>query len=247
MANDTSTPSGRVAWYLKKLWLNSQTKMAGDTGLTQAAISKVVQGRRNPGRRFLLAVAAHPLVNAGWLLTGDGQPLTTADLGANSGELTLPISERLLGGPIDQWRSYLSPRRLAVTSHYFRDTRYFWVVNSNDFVQLNLLKDDVVLIETAPIWMEHSAQFSGHLCVVQRSSNLELTIAPLHDDPAQQPAVAAQPVRHRRSLIRKGPAGAIAKAVAAKAETAKPAPQPATRLETIVGLVVLQQREWALH
>ena len=148
---DTSSPSGRVIWYLAKIWLGSQTRMASEIKITQAAISKVVLGRRNPGRKLLMAVAAHPLVNAEWLLRGLGSPLRDIDLSGPdaAGHRMIPIASRLLPpGLVEDFQKYLSNKSLPVVAADHRPTRYFFRVGPDDMVEPFVRVNDLLLIES---------------------------------------------------------------------------------------------------
>lgn len=162
-----STPSGRVAWYLRKIWSGSQTRMAADTGLTQAAISKVVLGRRNPGRRFLLAVAGHPLVNGSWLLSGIGDPLLQPGMEGASGELMLPLAERLLPGPVEEHRDYLSGAFIPVFRQDFAASRYWYRIGDADQGLPDLVAGDLLLLESdSSVWTEDPRYARGRICAV---------------------------------------------------------------------------------
>lgn len=70
----------RIDWLLQKLWAGSQSRMAGETGVSQSAISNVTTGRQQPGRKMLEKIAAVPVINLPWLLSGQGQPFINYDV-----------------------------------------------------------------------------------------------------------------------------------------------------------------------
>lgn len=276
MVNDkTLTPSGRVGWYLRKLWLGSQTKMARDTGLSQAAISKVVLGRRNPGRQFLLAVAGHPLVNGAWLLSGVGEPLLQSGGESGAGELMLPLVTRLLPGPVDQLRDRLSEAFVPVLRGDFAATRYWYRISHDDQVDDRLIAGDILLVETDRSWLRRPERLKDVWCAVvpapeakprlgwvdKYKAEMGVIVRPWSEPASSNaPRVTPRVDLPRRALKRKPvPANDV------DANTVGPSPmspvepkqgatlkretaRPAHEglpLSAVVGVVVLMQRRWA--
>jgi len=158
-------PAERVMLLLKKVWSNSQTRMAAEIGMSQSAISNVVTRRQQPGRKLLAAIAAHPLVNANWLLTGDGDPIVV--LGSGVGCRALYVAERLFGGRPEDHGDCLGTM-VEVPTKYYRPTRY-WVEISPDniLIRAEMLKiavGDFVLFE--PDRDGWPTDICGHPCIV---------------------------------------------------------------------------------
>lgn len=65
----------RVRYLYEELFYKNQLEMAQAVEISQAMISKVLNGRRKPGRKFLAALAAYDKVNPEWLYSGTGDPL----------------------------------------------------------------------------------------------------------------------------------------------------------------------------
>lgn len=168
--------SDRFAFLLRKIWGGSQTRMASDCGISQSSISNVITGRQQPGRAILTAVAAHPLVNAQWLLTGAGTPL-----GEFAGASALSVAKTLFMGLPSQNRERLADYLLPVEQHLFSPSRYwFEVVAGNPFVHdsdLSIAIGDKILFE--PDSSGWPSDLRGHPCIarVGRGKNAKLLLA----------------------------------------------------------------------
>jgi hypothetical protein len=65
----------RFTLLLNQLWDGNRSRMARDLKCAQSLVSMIATGKRPPGRDVLAKLGHHPLVNAAWLLTGEGEPL----------------------------------------------------------------------------------------------------------------------------------------------------------------------------
>jgi hypothetical protein len=148
---DPTTETGRFLFLLNKIWAGSRTRMARDIGVTQSAISNVATGRQRPGRKILALLAAHPLVDPGWLLTGQGNPLMSD---APVGEASLPIAAQPFNGlPMDH-PDALEASSYPVPKWLFRDSRYWSRVDAQSpFAEdgkLRIAVGDMLLWEPDP-------------------------------------------------------------------------------------------------
>jgi len=64
----------RIRYLYEELFYKNQLEMARAVEISQTTISKVINGHRKPGRKFLTALAAHAKVNPEWLYSGTGDP-----------------------------------------------------------------------------------------------------------------------------------------------------------------------------
>jgi hypothetical protein len=138
--------------------------MSKETGLTQGAISNVVRGKLPPGRAFLLAVAAHPQVNPGWLLTGEGEPL-------GGKLLALPVAKTLLAGPPEDYPEQLTGEMRPVAESQYRRSRYWLQLQQDDVDALpehvDIRCGDWVVVETAArYWKQSNWNPGERACVL---------------------------------------------------------------------------------
>jgi transcriptional regulator with XRE-family HTH domain len=268
---DKTTAAERVVWLLRKLWGGSQTKMAADTGISQTAISNVITGRRAPGRKFLLAVASHPLVSAAWLLTGEGDRLLALGSESASNAPMLPVASRLLLGPIHEHREHLSGTYMPVSRPDFARSRYWLHVTTSEWARGDVAAGDALLVETDPVWLQNLSLIQDHLCVwIDRQSEPHLDR--LKFDPEMKVLVgrtsAPAPVESRlvpfsysserhRKIVRnkKGPSAqahetndetrnAADKSDATARRDTVAAPPTTVPADAVVGVGVLLQRRW---
>jgi hypothetical protein len=109
-------------------------------------------------------------VNASWLLTGEGQPLTVEETSSQSGAVLLPVSHQLLAGlPSENAGEFVGVQ--PALSDWARPSRY-WYTPGPTAVELNykMLKVEVgdrLLVETdVSIYVGLDALL-GKLCVLQ--------------------------------------------------------------------------------
>lgn len=173
MTSQLSESAQRVQWLLKKVWHGSQSRMAEETGISQSAISNVVTGRQQPGRKMLERLSSSALVNSTWLVTGHGDPLISA--GGEAGRRAAYIARQLFEGLPDDHGDSLG-HMLEVPLPYYRPSRY-WIQIDGDcpllsYDNLRLAEGDHVLFDPdKKTWPKHLA---GHPCVISESGRLTL-------------------------------------------------------------------------
>ena len=174
MKRKLSDVAQRVDLVLNQVWQGSQTRMAGDTGLSQSTISHVLRGRQEPGRRFLEAVSINPLINSTWLLTGKGEPLLTS--GTEAHRRTLYVVTRLFAGHPHEHGDCLEST-LEVPSPYYRPSRYWLPMEADNVLvrqeSLKIAASDVVLFE--PDRSGWPKSIASHPCIV-RNKNRKLSL-----------------------------------------------------------------------
>ena len=174
---DQSTPGGRIAWLLQKIWRGSQSRMAADTGVSQSAVSNVATGRRAPGRKILATVSAHPLVNATWLLTGEGEPLVREEQPGHPGGHFCPVADCLLPGPPRDCRDQLTGQYRPVTAPDYTEYRYWLQIDTEDLVGQGLHRGDWLLLDTDGSWLQRPKVLVGQPCVVRTVDRAKPTLA----------------------------------------------------------------------
>jgi hypothetical protein len=147
---DTSTVEGRVMWVLMNIYGGNQRTMSKDLGISQASISRLARGEQKAGHNLIAAIAANPRIDAGWLLSGRGTPLTDQDRNALSGGRMLPVACEVLPGLPSQTPHLLSGLYFPVADAYAAEERYWlqiqgdapitrvdeWKIKSRDFLLL---------------------------------------------------------------------------------------------------------------
>ena len=164
MKSKLSATAERVDWVLKKVWGGSQTRMAEEIGVSQSAISNVVTGRQEPGRRFLALVASNSLINSTWIITGQGDPLVT--LGSEAGRRAAYVARRLFEGRTDEHGDCLG-HMLEVPLPFYRPSRYWLQIDGasplTEVEQLKIAVGDIILFEPDPNgW---PSDLANHPCV----------------------------------------------------------------------------------
>lgn len=164
-ARPSESAASRIRLLLEKIWEGSQTRMSKETGLTQGAISNVVRDKIPPGRDFLLAVAAHPQVNPGWLLTGEGEPL-------GGKLLALPVAKMLLAGSPKDYLEKLTGEMRPVDESQYRRSRYWLQLQRDDVDALpenvDIRCGDWVVVETAARYWKQTGRNTGErACVIR--------------------------------------------------------------------------------
>jgi hypothetical protein len=168
---DLETPTGRIEWLMRKLFDNSQTRMAKEVGITQSALANVLGGTRKPGLTMLTAIGSHPAVNLPWLITGEGQPLSAPTEPETAKDYYLPISDRLLPGPPDQ--NLEAGEHYPVARPLYRPQRYFCRLRAEHLdglpAELVIRPGDMLLIEAdASEWNSGMKDLRGKICIVRK-------------------------------------------------------------------------------
>lgn len=165
-----STPGQRIAWLLHSVWGQNRSKMAADIGVTPSVLTKVATGRQNPGARLLDAIASYKRINPSWLLKGQGAPLLEEREGL-SDVWPVPISQRLLPGPVDDYRDMLNGTSFPVEKSFFSPSRYWYRIPGSDpAVQAHkskILAGDMLLIETDRKWWADWEDRLNRMCVIR--------------------------------------------------------------------------------
>ena len=174
---DLSTPAGRVAWVLKRVWQGSQSKMGRDIGVTQSAVSAIVTGTRRPGNRFLAKLAAYPMVNANWLFNGLGEPLVAEEQPGLGGRYFCPVADVPLAGSPRNFRDQLTGFYRPVAAPDFDEDRYWFRVTGDDFAVKGVIAGDWLLMDASGTWLKQPQMITGQPCVVRAGRTNAPTIA----------------------------------------------------------------------
>jgi transcriptional regulator with XRE-family HTH domain len=265
----TVTAAGRVEWLLRKIWFGSQTRMARDIGVSKSAVANILAGRRTPGRGFLLAVAAHPLINQTWLLSGEGEPLfvpmqAPIDPPSTATELVLPVADHFLPGPVAQFQDQLRGSYLPVARHDYRPTRYWLHLSSDELSDFGIGASDDLLVETDTRLITQLA-LPEWLCAVTVEAKAPPTLRQLKFDKTSGTLIDATPIAEarlarresapasrpeQRNLARLLPAdpddqnGANEPQASTKSEPTPAIPTATIPLDKVCGTVVLRQARW---
>ncbi len=179
MNHELSELAKRVEWLLKNVWEGVQVKMASDIGVTQSAISNIITGRQQPGRKFLAAVASNPAINSKWLISGDGEPLARPN--SEPGRRALYVARTLFEGYPDDHGDCLGDM-LEVPLRLYRPTRYWFEIPAAcPLVSVSSLKiavGDLVLFE--PDQKGWPDSIKGHPCIV-KSADVQLSLSHVTD------------------------------------------------------------------
>lgn len=165
-----STPADRVTWLLKQVWSDNRSAMARDIGVTHSVLTKIASGTQAPGRQVLSKLAEHPKVNPTWLLTGSGEPLLVKNDSPEEG-WPLPIAAQALPGDMEKFRALLSGESFPVAGAFYRPSRYWLRVSVHEPLakvpQAALNIDDLVLLETDPIFWNHGEMVDKRIVAVR--------------------------------------------------------------------------------
>jgi hypothetical protein len=180
MKRELSELATRVEWLLKNVWEGVQVKMASDIGVTQSAISNIVTGRQQPGRKFLAAVASNPAINSKWLISGDGEPLARPN--SEPGRRALYVARTLFEGLPDDHGDCLGDM-LEVPLRLYRPSRYWFEIPAGCSLvsapELKISAGDLVLFE--PDQKGWPDSIKGHPCIIKSADgDLSLTYAADH-------------------------------------------------------------------
>ena len=176
--------SDRVRQLLEILFARNQSMMAEEIGIAQPVISRVVNGKHQPGKRLLAALAAHPKVNPAWLATGQGEPLLAVADTASSAGWPVPISSCLLPGPPKDHQNQLTPNIHYVPGVTYRETLYAIEARTagtslpEDLLALlRIFPDDLLLIETGQAtWRENLGILHRRIGVLRLQAGNSLRI-----------------------------------------------------------------------
>lgn len=161
----------RVMLLLDQLWEGNRSAMARDLGISHSVINAVAYGQQTPGRKFLKALSADPRVNAIWLEDGTGEPFSGAGTATPTSMASLfPVAEHILPGSPTDYPAHLTSNLDLLSQAWFRPSRYL-VRAAVDWPLLRepdarVAADDLLLVETSPIWLENPAMLLDGLIAV---------------------------------------------------------------------------------
>lgn len=190
----SSTPSERVLWLLNALWNGNRSEMARSVGVTHSVLTKIAAGQQNPGRRLLAAVASHPKVNPGWLLSGEGEPILADSGSAPEEGWPVPIANQVLPGQLSDHRSLLTGESFPVAGAFYRQSRYWLkVMPSEAIAQTNrsgVEPYDLLLMETDRVCWTSEEMVDQKICVVRVTPSAEPKLGVVTWDPGapQEPS-----------------------------------------------------------
>lgn len=197
MNHELSELAKRVEWVLKNVWEGVQVKMASDIGVTQSAISNIITGRQQPGRKFLAAVASNPAINSKWLISGDGEPLTRPN--SEPGRRALYVARTLFEGLPDDHGECLGGMQ-EVPLRLYRPSRYWFEIPADcPLILVSSLKiavGDLVLFE--PDQKGWPVSINGHPCIA-KSDDRHLSLSHVTDHPGNAVSISssvADPKEH---------------------------------------------------
>lgn len=197
MNHELSELAKRVEWVLKNVWEGVQVKMASDIGVTQSAISNIITGRQQPGRKFLAAVASNPAINSKWLISGDGEPLTRPN--SEPGRRALYVARTLFEGLPDDHGECLGGMQ-EVPLRLYRPSRYWFEIPAGCSLvsapELKIATGDLVLFE--PDEKGWPVDSTGHPCIV-KSADGRLSLSHVTDHPGNAVSISssvADPKEH---------------------------------------------------
>ncbi|WP_013629272.1 helix-turn-helix transcriptional regulator [Rubinisphaera brasiliensis] len=173
------TQGDRVRWLLREVWNGHQTKMAQDTECSQSTLSLVASGKKEPGKRLLALIEAHPKVNAEWLYNGRGKPLVAVKETDNKIRDSLPVATRPLPGPPGDTPTALTDQRQVVVANHLNQTSYVLVVQGDepivDDIELGVRPGDRLLIDASMDSIPEKQRLFRTLCVVRRPGRTDHT------------------------------------------------------------------------
>ncbi len=169
---DTTTIGGRIRWLAEKVWGGAQNRMADEVGVSPAAISNAIRGKRRVGRELLMAIGSHPLVRLEWLLTGEGQPLAILEPSPEPSGCSLPLAKQLFVGKPEDNLHVLSGEQYGVAEHLRRQSRYWYRLPDKTprrvLKELTAEANDLMLVESDTAYWggEKLSALGGRPCVV---------------------------------------------------------------------------------
>lgn len=161
---NTSDPAvaKRVEHLIDVVFLGNQHRAAEALGVSQAYLSKIARGERNPGTKVLDALCRHPKVNQDWLLRGEGEALVASSAG------TLPVATAIVPGAPDLHPHFFTGERHAVAAAQERDSRYWFKLSGSLSPRLttefSMLPNDCLLMETHEDHIQRIDVLRLHLC-----------------------------------------------------------------------------------
>ena len=154
----------RVLRLLELLFDGKQRRASRALGMSQANLSRVINGIYPPTDRLIELLAQQPTVNSRWLYDGLGEPLIPVTSG------TLPVTTNILPGPPIAHTNLLSGDRHPIANVLENESRYWLkLLPDNLILHANMYHvnpGDLLLIETARDQLDRNDIVSGHLCAL---------------------------------------------------------------------------------
>jgi transcriptional regulator with XRE-family HTH domain len=193
--HDLTTLGERIRHLLQLLFHGNQSEMARSLNISQAMISKLARGEREPGLRVLQAMKAHPRINVDWLMGGGGEPLRPEPLEAapdamSAGDWLAPVSARILPGSAEVHRAMLRGDLVPVANSFRRPGRYLYEVQADDPIVavagLRIARGDLLLMDAdVSTWADGLSILVDRLVAVRfpTPGGFDFTLARVFRDP----------------------------------------------------------------
>ncbi len=155
----------------------NQRTFATMVGCSQPALSRILNGKQNPGPKLLQKLSALDGVDADDLRS----LVTDNELAAIARETSVPILNCLIDGPPQGRRSQMKPETLEIATTLYRPSVYAVPAKVcapafND-VNERMRRDDYVLIDSSTDRLRENLQrLDGRLCVVSLTGNVAAAI-----------------------------------------------------------------------
>ena len=154
----------RVLRLFELLFDGKQRRASRALGMSQANLSRVINGIYPPTDRLIELLAQQPTVNSRWLYDGLGEPLIPVTSG------TLPVTTNILPGPPIAHTNLLSGDRHPIANVLENESRYWLkLLPDNPIFHTKLFyvnPGDLLLVETARDQLDRNDIVSGHLCAL---------------------------------------------------------------------------------
>lgn len=157
------------------VWQGNRSRMSRDLGIDQAAMSRILAAKQQPGAKMLEKLAAWEGLDVGWLFTGKGEPLLREGMRAGIG-LYLPLFDQILAGPPTEHKDRLTGLSYPVAAAHFSETAYWYRVPLGAPVtnqRMGVLGGDLLLMESDTSYMARPAMLLDRFCGIQ-SRNRQL-------------------------------------------------------------------------
>lgn len=139
----------------------AQTEFAKQSKISQADISNIERGERQPSKANIIRLVQTFNLNASWLLTGEGEPFlqepagTQGALPAKNGSVKIPLlRQKVSCGPGQSWEesdaieTYIEP--LGFFPALTRAKVYAFRVSGVSMTGVGIMDGDVVLFDANP-------------------------------------------------------------------------------------------------
>ena len=162
------TPSSRLAWLVATKFGGNRSAFATAVGVSHTIVGKVCGGQP-PGRKLLTAVSQRLGVDAGWLLTGLGQPFPHDAVAPLSNEL--PVATRPLPGHPSNYPGWIAEAALDIPYIPFNPGMYWLVLQADQPIVRNRIYGfrlgDRLLMLADPAAFPGPSHLRWRLCAVK--------------------------------------------------------------------------------